>query len=93
MPGYVVRFAASAEEDLDAIAEPMYRQIRSAIAGLADNPRPPGVLKMAGTKAAYRIRVGQYRVAYEIHDRVLLVMIIAVGNRDKIYSILKRRRG
>jgi mRNA interferase RelE/StbE len=60
------------------------RVLRAAYA-LADDPRPPGVRKMRGADRQYRIRVGDYRVIYEIHDDVLLVLVIEVGNRREVY--------
>lgn len=45
-----------------------------AASDLAEDPRPPGYLKLHGRREQYRIRVGEYRVVYEIHDDVLLVL-------------------
>ncbi len=51
---------------------------------LAGSPRPPGVKKLAG-REAWRIRVGDYRVIYEIHDRILQVIVVTVGHRREVY--------
>ncbi|MGA0557011.1 type II toxin-antitoxin system RelE family toxin [Larkinella sp. VNQ87] len=56
-----------------------------AIKALADNPRPFGCKKLKGRKG-YRIRVGDYRVVYEINDGILVVLIIDVGHRREIYD-------
>ena len=58
-------------------------KLRSAIRSLADDPRPPGVRKIEGTRRAYRIRVGAYRVVYEIYDRERLVLLLRVARRGK----------
>jgi len=53
---------------------------------LADEPRPVGVRKLAGADEAYRIRIGQYRVIYQIDDRAILVLVLKVGNRKDVYK-------
>lgn len=93
MARYRIEVLPSAEQDIADLPEPARGRIVDAIDTLADNPRPPGVKKMEGYKNLFRIRVGQHRVAYAIHDKVLLVLIAAAGNRDKIYKLLKRRMG
>ena len=60
-------------------------RLRDAIGGLADNPRPPGCLKMQGEDALYRVRVGGYRILYQIQDAVLTVLVVQIGNRREIY--------
>ncbi|WP_331001031.1 type II toxin-antitoxin system RelE/ParE family toxin [Nostoc commune] len=53
---------------------------------LAIEPRPNGVKKLQGGENTYRIRVGDYRVIYDIFDDVLLVNVIDVGHRSKVYK-------
>ncbi len=60
-------------------------QSKKAIHSLAENPRPNGYIKLKG-KDAYRIRVGDYRIIYEIIDKILLVDVIDVGHRSDIYE-------
>jgi mRNA interferase RelE/StbE len=91
MHSYAVDFLAQAEKDLDDISEPVYGRICSAIAGLADDPRPSGVLKVAGYVSRYRIRVGKYRVVYEINDKRLRILVIVAAERGEVYKIMKRR--
>ena len=62
-----------------------YEGIKQAIMGLAYDPRPVGYKKLRGMEA-YRIRVGTYRIIYEIIDDKLIVDIIAVGHRQSIYK-------
>jgi mRNA interferase RelE/StbE len=56
-----------------------------AIGQLADNPRPVGCKKLKGM-SAWRIRVGDYRVVYEIHDDVLVVLVVRVAHRREVYK-------
>lgn len=59
-------------------------RIVAAIKDLADAPRPAGCKKLSG-RPGWRIRVGSYRVIYEIHDDKLLILVVAVGHRREIY--------
>jgi len=64
-------------------------EIRESIAEridtLAGEPRPPGAMKLSGTQNGYRIRVGTYRILYEIRDDLLVVVVARVGHRRGIY--------
>ena len=59
-------------------------RLTEAMARLADNPRPAGANKLQGSEPRYRLRVGDYRIIYEIHDRTLLVLIVDVADRKDI---------
>jgi mRNA interferase RelE/StbE len=56
-------------------------KIKTAIDKLADDPRPFGYKKLVDEEALYRIRVGNYRIIYEIHDRVLLIVVLRLARR------------
>ena len=59
--------------------------LNPAILALAENPRPPGCLKLSGEESLWRIRVGDYRVVYQVQDAVLLVLVVKLGHRREIY--------
>jgi mRNA interferase RelE/StbE len=59
--------------------------IKASIIDLANNPRPYGYRKLKGEEA-YRIRVGNYRVIYEINDNSIIVIVVSVGHRKEIYK-------
>jgi mRNA interferase RelE/StbE len=61
------------------------KQVAPRIDALAFNPRPPGCEKMQGEEDQYRIRIGDYRVIYEIHDQVLVVLMVRIGHRREVY--------
>lgn len=63
----------------------MRDRVRSAISRLEREPRPPGVKKLAGYADRWRIRVGSYRVIYEIHDDKLVVIVIRAAHRREAY--------
>jgi mRNA interferase RelE/StbE len=74
----------SVQKELDRLPDELAGRILARLAGLETNPRPADVKKLKG-RAAWRIRVGDYRVIYEIHDRVLQIIVITVGHRREIY--------
>lgn len=67
---------------LDAQAR---RRVQAAIELLADQPCPPGATKLSGGDGEWRVRTGDYRIIYEIHDQALLVLVVAVGHRRDVY--------
>lgn len=89
MPNYAVEFLPSTDKSLARLPLGTQRRIVLAISELAVDPRPIGSVKLAGALEVWRIRVGDYRVLYEIHDRRLLVLVVRIGHRKDIYR--KRR--
>lgn len=83
---YRVEYKPAAERDLLALPPDVQRRIRPKIDALADNPRPHGVKKLKGEENTWRIRVGDYRVIYEIHDRILLVLVLRIRHRGSAYD-------
>ena len=82
---YAVQILPSAQRQLAKLDPPLRKRIAAAIDGLADNPRPSGGKKLQGAGNVWRIRVGDYRILYEIHDRQLLVVVIEIGHRREVY--------
>ncbi len=82
--GYQIRIKKRVIKTLAKINEPYFTQIKQAIYNLQYNPRPRGYIKLKG-RDAYRIRVANYRIIYEIFDAELIVDVIAIGHRKDIY--------
>lgn len=82
---YRVQFSRQAFKELERLNEPFHSNIRQAISHLAQNPRPHGFKKLKG-RNGYRIRIGDYRVIYEIFDAELLIDVITFGHRKDIYE-------
>ena len=74
----------SVQKELNRLPDEIANRILARLAGLETNPRPADVKKLKG-REAWRIRVGDYRLIYEIHDRVLQIIVITVGHRREIY--------
>lgn len=81
---YSVFITKSAHGSLSRIAAPFQNRIIAAIRNLAGAPRPPGARKLRG-RDAWRIRVGDYRVIYEIRDDLLRVVVVVIGHRREVY--------
>lgn len=82
---YQVLLERSAERDLGRLSSEVHDRIIKAIQGLANNPRPPGCRKLVGSKNDWRIRVGDYRVIYEIADVIRVVRVNRVRHRREVY--------
>jgi mRNA interferase RelE/StbE len=82
---YSLNFSKQAIKELAKINEPYYSNIKQAIAGLTENPRPKGYKKLKG-RDGYRIRTGNYRIIYNIFDSKLVVDVITLGHRKDIYD-------
>lgn len=79
-----MQIAKRAAKALRAIDPRQRRRIETAIAALADDPRPSGAKRLQGVDA-YRIRIGDYRVVYDVEDAVRVVAVTNVGHRRSIY--------
>ena len=75
----------AAERDLRRLSEEVHDRAIDAISSLASNPRPAGAKKLAGTKNDWRLRVGDYRVLYEIADTIRVVRVYRVRHRREVY--------
>lgn len=85
MSTYQILINPSAEKQLLKLSKNIRIKIVDSITNLATEPRPKNSKKLKG-RPAYRIRVGDYRVIYEIDDNILLVTIVAAGHRKDIYK-------
>ena len=74
-----------AQKQLQKIASSQIPAIKKTISALASNPRPSGFKKLKGVNA-YRVRSGDYRIIYEIHDKIVTVVVVDVGHRRDIYK-------
>lgn len=85
MPNYTIFLTKKAQKQLDKLTNNVADPIINAIANLENEPRPNGSIKLKG-REGYRIRIGNYRVIYEIQDKELIIDIIALGHRKDIYK-------
>ena len=87
---YQVKVAEDAARFIRKQDKRIQHQIINNIGGLAQNSRPQGCKKLQGYKELYRIRSGNYRIAYTIREKTLLVFVVRVAHRKDIYRHLGR---
>ena len=85
MAKYSISLSKRAQKYLDKLSDNIAKPVFQAIKNLENDPRPHGYKKLKG-RNGYRIRIGDYRVIYEIFDNTLLIEVIALGNRKDIYD-------
>jgi len=83
---YNIIITTSAEKDLRRLDRQVKTRIAEIILALADDPRPPGCLKVKSELGVWRLRVGEYRVGYRIDDKTQTVTVIRVGSRGDFYN-------
>ena len=86
MEKYKVVFKKSVRKDLSNIPQMDIKRLLNRIGLLADNPRAEGCIKLTG-EDKYRVRVGLYRIIYQIRDQELVVSVIKVGHRSSVYRL------
>ena len=82
---YHIIYKGSAAKELRKLDKEAQRRLLMAIETLGITPRPDGVKKLKARFNQYRIRVGSYRVVYEIRDEQLLVRVLRVAHRRDVY--------
>ncbi|WP_019508086.1 type II toxin-antitoxin system RelE/ParE family toxin [Pleurocapsa sp. PCC 7319] len=82
---YRIEFVKQAAKQFKKLSSSDRQRLKLKIDALTQDPRPNGVVKLSGPEDLYRIRVGDYRVIYNIQDNRLLVLILKIGHRRDIY--------
>ena len=82
---YTVVIDTKAAREIHALPQREQERIIARAEALADNPRPPGCVKLAGESNLWRIRSGVYRIIYQIKDNRLLITVVKVGHRRDVY--------
>lgn len=82
---YAVSFAPRALRQLRKLDPAARRRVQAVVEILSGEPRPPSARQLVGGAGEWRVRTGDYRVVYEIHDANVLVLVVAVGHRRDVY--------
>ncbi len=85
---YTVEFTTAAAREVRKLDPQTRRRVLAGIGALETDPRPAGVRKLTGFEDAWRIRIGDYRVLYEIADNKVLVTVFRVAHRREVYGDL-----
>ena len=84
-----IEVSPAAARQLKKIDRRVLPQIVEKIDSLAGEPRPRGCEKLSGYDNLYRVRVGDYRIVYGVEDRLVLVVVLKVGNRADVYQRIR----
>lgn len=82
---YRVEVARRALKVLSGLPRREQQRIRAAIDLLAEQPRPPGCVSIVGEAHAFRVRVGDYRIVYDVFDHRLVIQVIRIAHRKDVY--------
>jgi mRNA interferase RelE/StbE len=82
---YELLIERRAEKDLKKLDSSLFSIIVEKIKSLSENPHPPGSRKLSGSQNDWRIRIGDYRVLYEIDNRARAIKIMRVKHRREVY--------
>lgn len=85
MAKYKIEIVRSAEKFLYKLPKNDLGRVIEVIQSLAANPFPHGTRKLSGEQDTYRVRVGNYRVIYEIYHKIVLIKILKIGDRKEVY--------
>lgn len=88
MPAYRVEVQRSAERDLGRLSAGLFERVTARLASLSEDPRPPGTEKLAGLEA-YRARLGDHRIIYEVDDSRRVGTVTRVRHRREVYRKLR----
>ena len=86
MSSYRVALTASAEKELQGLPSKVVTRIMPHLEKLEASPRPPGCKKLKGADKEWRIRVGDYRIVYEIDDAAKTVDVTRIAHRREVYQ-------
>jgi len=81
---YSVEFSPAAARDYKKIPTNIIKDINTTIENISKNPRLPGYKKLKN-RNAYRIRISDYRIIYEIHEKILTILVIRIRHRKEVY--------
>lgn len=87
---YAIRLRPAARRQFRTLTPEVQRRLLPRIDALAESPRPPGAESLSGLPGLYRIRVGDYRIVYQVLDEELIVLIVSIGHRREVYRRLDR---
>ncbi len=85
-PGYEIEFLRSAAKELAALPRATQERIAGVIDKLRSDPRPPGAKALQSDGKYLRLRVGDYRVIYQVADERLIVLVVKIGHRREVYQ-------
>ena len=89
---YTLEVEPRACRKIRALPRDVQQRITDALAQLAEQPRPANAKRLTGYDRTYRLRLGMYRILYEVEDHIRVILVIEVGHRREVYERFRRRR-
>ncbi len=86
---YRVELVPSAARAFKKLDHRTRLRVERKINGLTNDPRPPGVKLLSAEERIYRLRSGDFRILYQVNDKVLTILVIAIGHRRDVYRRVK----
>ncbi|HJD67570.1 MAG TPA: type II toxin-antitoxin system RelE/ParE family toxin [Rickettsia endosymbiont of Bembidion lapponicum] len=86
---YKIELAPNAQRQLKKLSKQLQLTIVKKLEELKTTPLPVGIKKLSGMDNLYRLRIGNYRVIYQVEHKILLVLILKIGDRNEVYDNLK----
>lgn len=83
--GWHLAFTDEADKQFKKLDKPIRRRIDTALNKLTADPRPAGAIPLKGSSGAWRFRVGDWRIIYQIRDGELVIVVIEIGHRSRVY--------
>ncbi len=88
--GYRIDFTSAATRQLEKLSRAVQKRLSPAIGALSDDPFPAGSKVLEGRRSCRRVRVGTYRIIYQVDDEAGVVLVVALGHRKDIYRLLPK---
>jgi mRNA interferase RelE/StbE len=82
---YRIEFSPTAERQFKKLLKEVQARLKHRIDILAENPFPRGVKKLSAEEDLYRLRIGDYRIIYQVQGKALLILILKLGHRKNVY--------
>ena len=82
---YRIEFSPTAERQFKKLSKEVQIRLKHRIDNLAENPFPRGVKKLSAEENIYRLRIGDYRIIYQVQGKALLILILKLGHRKNVY--------
>ena len=82
---YRIEFSPTAESQFKKLPKEVQIRLKYRIDSLTENPFPRGVKKLSAEENFYRLRIGDYRIIYQVKGKALLVLILKLGHRKNVY--------
>jgi mRNA interferase RelE/StbE len=83
---YRIEFSRRARKQFKALPEEIKNRLQPKVDALQENPLPIGVVKLADEDDLYRLRVGDYRLIYQIQNEILVILVLKIGHRREVYQ-------